>query len=123
MNNRIGTHTTGLEKAAEALERVQESITRTAAQIDEIRADIDRRKAEEGLAGYRTELRDGMPCPLCGAHHHPYTTHPPQPSDAEGLGNASPRTLLVRAPGEAQARARAPAEAGYDWRIVDVRAV
>ncbi len=89
VNNRIGTHTTGLEKAAEALERVQESITRTAAQIDEIRADIDRRKAEEGLAGYRTELRDGMPCPLCGAHHHPYTTHPPQPSDAEGLGNAA----------------------------------
>ncbi len=32
------------------------------------------------------------------------------------------RTLLVRAPGEAQARARAQAEAGYDWRIVDVRA-
>ncbi|XXF79056.1 AAA family ATPase [Myxococcaceae bacterium GXIMD 01537] len=42
------------------------------ARLKEARHALNQARAAQGLSAHRAELRDGSPCPLCGATEHPY---------------------------------------------------
>lgn len=56
---------TGKARFEKALELIAEN-------IGETQALIRKKSTAVGLAAFATELREGEPCPLCGAEHHPH---------------------------------------------------
>ena len=63
--------------ALDDAKRAEEQRHRALAQLEEARHARDRLRSTLDLAGYRAELREGEPCPLCGATDHPYAHEQP----------------------------------------------
>lgn len=49
--------------------------------LKNLRLEKEKSELRKSLEAYREKLIDGEPCPLCGAEHHPYSTHYVQVTD------------------------------------------
>ncbi|GAA0314415.1 AAA family ATPase [Psychrobacter aestuarii] len=80
--------------------QLSEALAQVQARIDDINQEIDASKDKRqdkhnqlqlqqkvaALEHYIAELKDGHPCPLCGAHEHPYrNAHPNLVADSENM--------------------------------------
>jgi len=62
----------------EVLEEIQRNYNLSKNQLDEIRNQIQSLKVTTKLADFAKELREGMPCPLCGSTSHPHLFSAPE---------------------------------------------
>ncbi|GAB6278614.1 MAG: SbcC/MukB-like Walker B domain-containing protein [Lentimicrobium sp.] len=63
---------------SEVLEEVQKRYEISKNQLDEIRMQIQSLRVTTKLADFAKELREGMPCPLCGSTSHPHLFSAPE---------------------------------------------
>ena len=84
LTSQIKRTTLSLPALSQALTTLEEIITSHQSDIQNIK--LKRQDKQEHLnllqkvaklEDYITELEDGLPCPLCGAHEHPYGKHHP----------------------------------------------
>ncbi|THH40575.1 AAA family ATPase [Neolewinella litorea] len=54
-------------------------------QVDLLRTQVENARLRASLQEHRRHLSEGQPCPLCGAHDHPYRDEVPEPGLADRL--------------------------------------
>ena len=93
------------EKHAESRQRnehmqAQQALAEQAVQQAKARSADKRRLREyallvKELSAHRQDLRDGAPCPLCGARQHPYAQHTPSVDSEEAACRAAEQAQLA----------------------------
>jgi len=78
--NNLSEQKEALTKAEDKIELLKTKAELAETELSKLKSELELAKITQSLEEHRHQLKDGEPCPLCGALEHPFASNSPTPS-------------------------------------------